>query len=91
MPAQRSANVLLGAMYRWEEVCTEPGRRVKRPVIRVPGRILTRIDPQKMDTTMVMHIRPGWEDLRDFIRGTPDGNGGCALSTTHLITFGAML
>lgn len=66
-------------MCRYEDVCTEPGnRRVMRPVIEVPGRILTRINPHKMETTMVMHIRPGWEDLRSLIRGPPGDKGGCA-------------
>ena len=53
-----------------------------RPVIEVPGRILTRINPHKVETTMIMHIRPGWEDLRNFIRGSPAENGGYASSTS---------
>ncbi len=53
-----------------------------RPVIEVPGRILTRINPHKVETTMIMHIRPGWEDLRNFIRGSPGDNGGCVSFTT---------
>ena len=80
--AGRSTGVTPCAMCRYEDVCTEPGKRgVMRPVIEVPGRIITRINPLKMETTMIMHIRPGWKDLRDFIRGPPGDNGGCASLT----------
>ncbi len=91
--AHGSAGVLFCAMCRFEDVCTEPGkRRVMRPVIEVPGRILTRINPHKVETTMIMHIRPGWEDLRNFIRGSPANNGGCASSTPtcSVHSFGAI-
>ena len=84
LEAEQCTGFTLGAMCRYEDVCTEPGkRRVMRPVIEVPGRIITRINPDKIETTMIMHIRPGWKDLRDFIRGPPDDNGGCASCTVN--------
>ena len=82
VPSDESTDVTACAMCRNEDVCTEPGNQtVRRPVIKVPGRILTRINPHKMETTMIMHIRPGWEDLRNFIRGPPGDKGGCASPT----------
>ncbi len=30
---------------------------------------LTRIEPMKKETSMILRPRPGWEDLRSFISG----------------------
>lgn len=57
------------ALCRYEEACTGSGSRVLRPVIELPGRFLTRILPDNTETTMVVHIRPGWEKLREFLIG----------------------
>lgn len=33
-----------------------------RPVIRLPGQVvLTRIDPARRETSMLVRIRPGWQ------------------------------
>ncbi len=40
-----------------------------RPVIRLPerGAVLTRISPDRRETSMIMRPRPGWEDLRAYL------------------------
>ena len=54
----------------------ESGRRtVERPVIDIPGRYLTQIDPRNKNSTMIMHIRPGWKELYEYIMG-PQEKGG---------------
>jgi len=42
-----------------------------RPVLRLPGCgvVLTRIDPARRDTSMLVRVRPGWDDLRSFLTG----------------------
>ncbi|GAX81116.1 hypothetical protein CEUSTIGMA_g8550.t1 [Chlamydomonas eustigma] len=66
----------------YEAGLQEDGSTVTRPVIRtmISGMqvILTRIDPAKKETSMILRPRPGWEDLRSFIAGENDmlGPGG---------------
>lgn len=62
-------------MLRFETV--EEG--LNRPVIRhlEKGFILTRIEPHLPETSMIIRIRPGWEELRAAILGQ-DGNIRCA-------------
>jgi RNA polymerase II C-terminal domain phosphatase-like 1/2 len=45
-----------------------PGVILQRPLIRLPnGVILTRINPTNRDTSVLIKIRPFWEDLREYI------------------------
>ena len=57
-----------------------------RPVIRLPSPhcrggslIFTRIDPENRDTSMIVHIRPGWTEMRDYLTGKDrGGNPRCS-------------
>ncbi|XP_051136119.1 RNA polymerase II C-terminal domain phosphatase-like 1 isoform X2 [Andrographis paniculata] len=42
---------------------------IVRPLIRLPDRniILTRINPQVRDTSVLVRLRPAWEDLRSYL------------------------
>ncbi|KAJ4704459.1 RNA polymerase II C-terminal domain phosphatase-like [Melia azedarach] len=43
--------------------------RVVRPVIRLQERnlVLTRINPENRDTSVLVRLRPAWEDLRSYL------------------------
>ncbi|WOH10979.1 hypothetical protein DCAR_0830456 [Daucus carota subsp. sativus] len=43
--------------------------RVVRPVIRMPEKnlVLTRINPEVRDTSVLVRLRPAWEDLRSYL------------------------
>ncbi|KAI3805755.1 hypothetical protein L1987_21640 [Smallanthus sonchifolius] len=43
--------------------------RVIRPVIRLPDKniVLTRINPEIRDTSVLVRLRPAWEDLRSYL------------------------
>ncbi|XP_057498908.1 RNA polymerase II C-terminal domain phosphatase-like 2 [Actinidia eriantha] len=62
-----------GKMFKvqMEEVLPLSGShdRVVRPVIRLPERniILTRINPEIRDTSVLVRLRPAWEDLRSYL------------------------
>ncbi len=53
----------------------EDGSEISRPVIRIPemNLALTRIDPQRRETSMVFRLREGWEALRRYMAGEDDG------------------
>ncbi len=55
------------------ETAKVDGNVLQRPVVRLGGIFLTRIDPAQKDTSMIMRIRPGWEALRAFL--APDSKG----------------
>ena len=56
---------------RYEQAQTDEGL-VRRPVVRLPGGVvLTRIDPARQDTSMIMRIRPGWDALRSLLAPKP--------------------
>lgn len=59
---------------RYEEALLEDGTAVDRPVIRLdqPPVMLTRIDPAKKETSMILRPRPGWEELRSYLAGEQD-------------------
>ncbi|KAL3137125.1 hypothetical protein ABBQ32_006698 [Trebouxia sp. C0010 RCD-2024] len=60
---------------RYETAKLDDGTLQQRPVVRLPGGVvLTRIDPNNRDTSMIMRIRPGWEALRGFL--APELNKG---------------
>ncbi|BDA46182.1 probable RNA polymerase II C-terminal domain phosphatase-like 1 at N-terminal half [Coccomyxa sp. Obi] len=54
-----------------EEAKPEAGMRpVPRPVIRLDnGVVLTRIDPDRKETSMLFRTRPGWHKLRLWLEG----------------------
>ncbi|XP_038702035.1 RNA polymerase II C-terminal domain phosphatase-like 2 isoform X2 [Tripterygium wilfordii] len=43
--------------------------KILRPVIRLPerGTVLTRINPEIRDTSVLVKLRPAWEDLRSYL------------------------
>ncbi|KAB5552162.1 hypothetical protein DKX38_009473 [Salix brachista] len=62
-----------GKMYnvQLEEVLrlSHGHERVVRPVIRLPEKniVLTRINPEIRDTSVLVRLRPAWEDLRSYL------------------------
>ncbi|CAI9758907.1 unnamed protein product [Fraxinus pennsylvanica] len=48
---------------------SEGHERVFRPVIRLPEQnaVLTRINPENRDTSVLVRLRPAWEDLRSYL------------------------
>jgi hypothetical protein len=68
------------APCRPERVTLEDGTEISRPVIRIPelNLVLTRIDPQRKETSMVFRVREGWEQLRKYMAGEADGKKRCA-------------
>lgn len=49
-------------------VCSDQ-ERIVRPVIRLKERniVLTRINPEIRDTSVLVRLRPAWEDLRSYL------------------------
>ncbi|KAL3536505.1 hypothetical protein ACH5RR_004966 [Cinchona calisaya] len=43
--------------------------RVVRPIIRLPEKniVLTRINPEVRDTSVLVRLRPAWEDLKSYL------------------------
>ncbi len=71
---------ILGLCFRLEEVAEEAGgSTVARPVVRLPelGLVFTRIAPERIETSMIMHVRPGWTGLREYLRPQADMSSGC--------------
>ncbi|KAK9714300.1 hypothetical protein RND81_06G084900 [Saponaria officinalis] len=62
-----------GKVYKvqLEEVAplSENHEKVLRPVIRLPDNnvVLTRINPENRDTSVLVRLRPAWEDLRSYL------------------------
>ena len=61
-----------------ESATTAPGEVTFRPVIRLPSphcrggqMIFTRIDPANKGTSMLVHVRPGWEEMHATRRARP--------------------
>jgi RNA polymerase II C-terminal domain phosphatase-like 1/2 len=59
-----------------ESATTAPGEVTFRPVIRLPSphcrggqMIFTRIDPANKGTSMLVHVRPGWEEMYGYLAG----------------------
>ena len=59
-----------------ESATTAPGEVTFRPVIRLPSphcrggqMIFTRIDPANKGTSMLVHVRPGWEEMHGYLAG----------------------
>ncbi|XP_050381463.1 RNA polymerase II C-terminal domain phosphatase-like 2 [Argentina anserina] len=62
-----------GQLYKvqMEEVPPLSGNheRILRPIVRVPDKniVLTRINPEVRDTSVLVRLRPAWEDLRSYL------------------------
>ncbi|XP_022882349.1 RNA polymerase II C-terminal domain phosphatase-like 2 isoform X1 [Olea europaea var. sylvestris] len=62
-----------GKVYnvQYEEVpaLSDGLERVVRPVIRLPEQnvVLTRINPENHDTSVLVRLRPAWEDLKSYL------------------------
>ncbi|KAK2414635.1 RNA polymerase II C-terminal domain phosphatase [Trifolium repens] len=60
-----------GKLYQvqMEEVPSLSEQKVLRPVVRLPDRniVLTRINPEIRDTSVLVRLRPAWEDLRCYL------------------------
>ncbi|KAM5560389.1 RNA polymerase II C-terminal domain phosphatase-like 2 [Rosa sericea] len=62
-----------GQVYKiqMEEVPPLSGNheRIRRPIVRLPDRniVLTRINPEVRDTSVLVRLRPAWEDLRSYL------------------------
>ncbi|XP_031397074.1 RNA polymerase II C-terminal domain phosphatase-like 2 isoform X2 [Punica granatum] len=62
-----------GKMFRvqMEEVpqLSESHEKVVRPIIRLQekGIVITRINPEIRDTSVLVRLRPAWEDLRSYL------------------------
>ena len=55
---------------RYEQAQTDDGW-IDRPVVRLPdGVVYTRIDPARPEDSMIIRIRPGWDDLRLLLAQT---------------------
>lgn len=59
---------------RMEAAPLEDGSTVQRPVIKLQNGLvlLTRIDPLNSKTSMLLRVRPGWNELRAFLAGELD-------------------
>lgn len=46
----------------------------RRPVVRLPGEgvVLTRVNPARRETSMLLRTRPGWNALRTYLEGLDD-------------------
>ncbi|XP_075510225.1 RNA polymerase II C-terminal domain phosphatase-like 2 [Primulina tabacum] len=67
-------NVMDGGIlfkYQQEEVplLSDGHVRVVRPVVRLPERsiVLTRINPENRDTSVLVRLRPAWLDLKNYL------------------------
>jgi hypothetical protein len=58
------------------------GPPIMRPVLRLPelGLVFTRIAAERRETSMIMHIRPGWTSLRNYLRPQTDMSTGYPLA-----------
>ncbi|KAK9920438.1 hypothetical protein M0R45_028993 [Rubus argutus] len=62
-----------GQVYKiqMEEVPALSGNheRIIRPIVRLPDKniVLTRINPEVRDTSVLVRLRPAWEDLRSYL------------------------
>ncbi|KAH6769245.1 carboxyl-terminal domain phosphatase-like 2 [Perilla frutescens var. frutescens] len=48
---------------------SDGNHRVVRPVVRLPEKniVLTRINPENRDTSVLVRLRPAWEDLKNYL------------------------
>ncbi|CAL1397941.1 unnamed protein product [Linum trigynum] len=60
---------VLRAQYENVPPLSDSHQPIVRPLIRLPDKniILTRINPQIRDTSVLVRLRPAWEDLRSYL------------------------
>ncbi|KAL6520916.1 hypothetical protein OROGR_017485 [Orobanche gracilis] len=62
-----------GKVYKIQQeeirLLSDANHRVVRPVVRLPEKniVLTRINPENRDTSVLVRLRPAWEDLRSYL------------------------
>ena len=68
---------------KMEACATAPGEHTFRPVIRLPSPhvrggsiVFTRIDPANRGTSMIIHTRPGWNELYAYLSGSDRAGRG---------------
>ena len=73
---------------KMEACATAPGEHTFRPVIRLPSPhvrggsiVFTRIDPANRGTSMIIHTRPGWNELYAYLSGSDRAGRGDAPPT----------
>ncbi|KAL3617525.1 hypothetical protein CASFOL_037846 [Castilleja foliolosa] len=62
-----------GKVYKIQQeevpMLSDGNLRVLRPVVRLPEKniVLTRINPENRDTSVLVRLRPAWEDLKNYL------------------------
>ncbi|CAA0836297.1 RNA polymerase II C-terminal domain phosphatase-like 2 [Striga hermonthica] len=62
-----------GKVYKVQQeevpMLSDGNYRVFRPVVRLPEKniVLTRINPENRDTSVLVRLRPAWEDLKNYL------------------------
>ncbi|XP_011094992.1 RNA polymerase II C-terminal domain phosphatase-like 2 isoform X2 [Sesamum indicum] len=62
-----------GKVYKVQQeevpLLSDGSHRVVRPVVRLPEKniVLTRINPENRDTSVLVRLRPAWEDLKSYL------------------------
>eukprot|EP00210_Caulerpa_lentillifera_P006375 g6090.t1 len=56
-------------IHAQHEFAEHDGQTFLRPVIRSGQKIFTRINPFRKDTSMLIRIRDGWDELSKYLRG----------------------
>lgn len=62
-----------GKVYKMQQeevpLLSDGIHRVVRPVVRLPEKniVLTRINPENRDTSVLVRLRPAWEDLKNYL------------------------
>ncbi|KAL8517286.1 hypothetical protein ACS0TY_015499 [Phlomoides rotata] len=62
-----------GKVYKTQQeevpLLSDGSHRVVRPIVRLPEKniVLTRINPENRDTSVLVRLRPAWEDLRNYL------------------------
>ncbi|GFP94376.1 RNA polymerase ii c-terminal domain phosphatase-like 2 [Phtheirospermum japonicum] len=62
-----------GKVYKIQQeevpMLSDGNLRVVRPVVRLPEKniVLTRINPENRDTSVLVRLRPAWEDLKSYL------------------------
>ncbi|KAH9609867.1 hypothetical protein KSS87_008167, partial [Heliosperma pusillum] len=64
-----AAGTLLKVQFEEVPSLSDNHDKVLRPVIRFPDNnlVLTRINPENRDTSVLVRLRPAWEDLRSYL------------------------
>ncbi|KAI3474727.1 hypothetical protein Pfo_029912 [Paulownia fortunei] len=71
--AETDCVVDVGKVYKVQQeevpLLSDGNHRVVRPVVRLPEKniVLTRINPENRDTSVLVRLRPAWEDLKNYL------------------------